>query len=1190
MDSHKLYVPIELQAMVVNDQVRKGENFQRWEMKYNNLSQYTSPEPQAFSENTAVSWNNMPQANGVYLHWTLPQAVRAGTQSDSKNQVEFPLVPNRWLVIRYAGPLTNRTATGWIVESDFLDPNEGTTAFIDPNSKKQFETTLIGRKIDISSWQETALGPMFLNAIGAGDITFAAYQPYNENVFSIHDPLTDVTDPVLTYAVVGWYSDPTKDILATASDQAEFNTLMNQLNWELDAGNAELCNRSVFHGICYGIEWDQHGAPPASDKPERASLAVGNTSIDALTTLIHKQAMHQDGIHPKLLEAFQYGLLPVLDQPNGPELLDQAIHKAWFTDAPGGYEWVIVKSDKTDANAGSEDWSDPNLSPEWLATLNQNQVAYDEAWRDLQEMQWNLYRLWWTSGKFQNIGTPNRNALKGMSSKFQSETFNHQLDENHQGSLAQKVKLKVDEVTTKQKAIPFGQTKKELEASIRDYIHHAPNGYELKRFSKKNFSKANDPVVLISGAHQSARLTENRPLQCRVESELISGIKFQSHTIDAGSMGDTIPRVETSKLTSFSLALLTEFFFLDPNNATHIASTALHSSNTSTIEALTAQMATHGAQTIIGTLPGIALQSWRQPWSPMFLLWTVMYYPIPYETDHSGNWTFNGEQYNWTGPSTPESKPIMLSGTTLITPQCSHNFKTRLEEYRAKHPDLDSAKLSSLDSFIESTDNWDFLSQTLDGFMQQLIGRDSRPNRTPASEDSITHLMGFNKQAVPFLGKYPVRFSRQWPKSDFQPIRAGQFCFEKLAIVDRFGQSLELCNSTTYLQFKPVRAQSMLPLKTVLSQEPYRFVELKPRIPQPARLCFDFVSALDDSKLIGQHHGANPICGWVIPNHIDHSLLCYDPQGDWLGELMLITDTSNKKVVYWKKAPNSPYSSLAQIRRAFHHLGQMIDALSKQGPSAFSDFYLTIDETLWEIDPSEKQSDANLSVLIGRPLALVRSRLKYELDGPPATDHSWEYTFDLTTSVLPNYTFPVRLGARNIRNDGLIGYFFGTDYNRFNCVQKPEGTSSSSYTSLIKEGNFIDLGFNRDEAFITMLVDPRANVHATTAILPTQLLHIQSKFVEPALKAMQICFRVGPVLTATQATDSGQSDGVSKLEMPLPAAQTHIWRWMSLVESVWKIQEVEAASEEAVFPDNPPILQSGIIVNSGLLKKKNSSV
>lgn len=1206
--SESLFVPISIEAIVVNDQSRKSENFQRWQMVYSNLEIYASPMPDAFSGNTAINWNNNPSANGIYLHWQLPRALRTGKQENLSDKTQYPPVPNRWLILRYSGPLAARVATAWVVESDYLDPNKGTSPYIDPSSKDQLAVTMIGRKLDLNGWTESGNKNLFLTAVGTGDITFAAYQPYNENVFSIHDPLTDIADGNLSYMVTGWYSNPASDMLADVKDGQSFLKILQQYNWQVEGAVNHPCAVSVYQGYCCGINWAIEGPVPPSKRPDKATVAVGNTSIDALTALIGKKSEGNTNIDIDLLEAFQYDLLPVLDQPNGQELLDQAIHKAWFGSRQGGYQWNIVKAPEDKDNTGSQkdypdtpiDWSDPDIDPVWLSGLNQAQAAFDDGMRTLQSLQWDLYRMWWTKGKFDNASPSDQKRLN-----FTDAQFDAQLDVNTANSKAWLVQQQATEVNRLLLTIPHGRTPKELEISIAQYAkdHQLPNAYALKRSGQTPFYKANEPVVLIAGSNATIPLVDDQVLNCRLAANLITGLTWHTKPVDAAFMKDKIPVVDLSKISVLPAVLLTEFFFLDPNSATMIATIALGDDSKPTIDALTTQIAAKTGLT--GTIPAIIQNEWQQPWSPLFLLWTAMYYPIAHDTNGTENWSFDGSDYVLNGRNMPETDPtdFFLNGTTLLTPQSSFNFKNRLTDYRNKHPDLDPKELKALEEFITDTYHWDFLSQTLDGFMQQLTARDNTANVVPGAKDATGMLIGPMNTIVPEPGAVPIPF-KGWPPSDFQPYRSGQFCFQRLMLVDRFGQALQLTAPATYLQFKPVISPDMKPVHTVLEQEPYRFVELSPRILQPARLNFDFVSALDDSKIIHLHSGANPVCAWVLPNHIDKALACYDPTGGYLGEIRVITNDQAQRIVHWDFAPHSPYTNLSEIEKLYPHLVEMLNGLIAKGPDAFNNFFQTIDETLWMVDPLGSRDDQNLSVLVGRPLALTRCRLKYQLDGPVLTDPTWQYTFKEYTPVFTQYVFPVRLGELKIRNDGLIGYFSGSDYTQFNCVHKPADGSfipvTPPYIVQIGQGNYIDLSFaDSSSAYITMLTDPRASVHATTGILPITLLNLTANFIEPALQQMDVHFRLGPILSTTRTIkkagdpndqlssyDQVSPNDTVSIFIPQPSEKNGTWSWIEPNGPVnWDTYSIQPASSDANFSNVASRLRSGMLKLTGAIKK-----
>ncbi|HLO03999.1 MAG TPA: hypothetical protein VK191_12895 [Symbiobacteriaceae bacterium] len=1172
-DPNVLLVPVEVKALVVNDRVRIGQNFQRWSMNYQAMTNFVSPEPPPFSGN-ANDWPSNPAYNGVYLHWTLPAALRQGAHETATGTTTYPLVPNRWLVLRYSGPLGARTATAWVVESDFLDPNQGTSPYIDPRASS-LQVTSIGRKVNLNNpqWTETGKPDLFLTAVSPANATFAAYQPYTENVFSIHDTLDGLSDQEsLSYLVVGWYANSAKDPLA----DGEFTTLLQELGWSVS--ESETATQSIYHGLAWGVNWSKNGDAPSSAMPAPADvcLAVGNTSIDALTALIAKQAADagkQEILNVELLEAFQYDLLPTLDQPDGPQILEQKIHEQWFGSQPGGYIWEIVARPGTDP--------DPNWTePAWLVELNQTQNALDEARLTMQSMQWELYALWWKQQYAAHL-PPNRYP-SGMTPQM----FADQLDPANQNGLLYKVYQQIETVKNLARQVPDGNSQSALAQAIATFAYDqglSPQ-YELKRANRPRFYQANNPVVLLAGTNASGLLSTDDALPCRFPDQIVTGLTFQGQPITLASLKGGIPTLDLTNLPAVVGALLVEFFFLDPLNATLIAARGLGTSDPAVIQALQTTMTAE--QSLIGVVPALDLAAWVQPWAPLFLMWEVDYYPISHDTSGTPNWTFDGTDYAWTGNGAQTTTAISLSGRIFLTPQCAYNFQAQLKKYLNLHPNPDLAALSD---FITQTDGWDFLSQSLDGFQQGLSLRNPLANRTPDASTqlfpnvTLADLIAYEAEYTP--GPSPTQKVpfQGWPASLFQEWRSGQFYFNRVMVVDRFGQSVEVVNSKTSAQFTPILAEGLQPTKTVLPQEPYRFVEPPLRLLQPGRLDFDFVSATDDNKVLNLDEEVNPVCAWVIPNHLDGALAFYDNQGGPLGELGVITNDQGAQQLNWTGAPGGPYQTVASLL-PFPHLQEFINGLLNLGGAAavqaFEDLLHVIDETLWTIDPLGNRDDQNLSVLVGRPLALCRTRLQFELDGPAISDPSWQYTFNPLAPSVPSYPFAIRLGALDLQQDGLLGYFTGTDYTTFHAVHLPEEVSDP-YIQPIGTGSGLTLQFNSSsEAYLTMLVDPRAVVHATTGILPTTALSIPNRFVGPALANMALFFRVGPLLTGAQVSQ----DGSVTVLMPQPTEQNGTWSWLESVAGQMQPFPIGPVDQTAMLSNVPASLRTGYLQLSGALK------
>jgi len=301
----------------------------------------------------------------------------------------------------------------------------------------------------------------------------------------------------------------------------------------------------------------------------------------------------------------------------------------------------------------------------------------------------------------------------------------------------------------------------------------------------------------------------------------------------------------------------------------------------------------------------------------------------------------------------------------------------------------------------------------------------------------------------------------------------------------------------------------------VVENIPEALIQLPPALLQPARLDFDLISALNDNIVSGgEHPEADPICGWVLPNHLNQSLVVYDSAGAALGEMAIGIPANEEAQICWTGAPNSPYTSLQQIASEVPHFGPFLLALKNQPPATFKAFLRAIDETLWTTVPMGAVFDQSLAVLLGRPLAMVRARVQFKLSGAPVADPSWQFTFSPEPPAVLGYQFPVELGNLPQLNDGLIGYFLADNYSEFNVAEEPGAIPSDYLRPIGRDNNYIYMPPDGNTIiYVSMLVDPRGYVHATTGILPTMEVTLPGDFVDGALAAMDITFRINGILT-----------------------------------------------------------------------------
>jgi hypothetical protein len=209
---------------------------------------------------------------------------------------------------------------------------------------------------------------------------------------------------------------------------------------------------------------------------------------------------------------------------------------------------------------------------------------------------------------------------------------------------------------------------------------------------------------------------------------------------------------------------------------------------------------------------------------------------------------------------------------------------------------------------------------------------------------------------------------------------------------------------------------------------------LPPRLAQPGRLRFRWVSADNDDVEMNSHPAMSPVCGWVVPNHLDNSLMLFTAGGQALGSLGVFGSQTR---VTWQSAGGSAAPGIdVDLATANRHLKRIAEFIHGKDDGFFDDLMNSIEAAHTYILPGDKQAPQFQAVLMGRPLAVVRAALRLEVAGLPCFDTS-STTLEQTLSSdsgkiydwaerssagLLNVDFPVRLGDRNHLEDGLVAY------------------------------------------------------------------------------------------------------------------------------------------------------------------------
>jgi hypothetical protein len=1255
-DPTPLLVPMAVQALLVNEHVQSDSSrpWARWLTDYSQLNQYADPLPPAFLE------SQQAPPIGVHLHWKLPSAFTHGQSAHGGSGVTFPYIPNRWMVARLAtapgGGAPQLTA--WIVESDYLDPTQGSSNFADPHQSQPGNVviTKVGRSRPAEQYGGEPGGPLFLRATGLADVTFTAYQPGLLDVLSFYDPVEGVADNSgLTYWLCGWYSDPAHDILAASTAEA--------LGWSVLGGPGAAPTLSVVHGMIRGLTWQTDTVPPLID-PTAASMkiGVGYTAVDALAAILDDG---QSGSDIEMnLQAFQYGALETLDDPDGLAQIEQRIRRAWFGTTPGGTLWKIVPVAQGQAETDTGALSAAVITPPftldgdqatWLAQLNVLQRQYDRETRELQTMQWELFALWWKSQRQPFVDSADQRINCYIDpGVILDELIKPALDPANPNGMLAAVTRQQASVAALKAQLPDPTDA----ASIAMFSARIPQNQPpapgeplpltLRPSSLKAFHHPADPVVMVAGmTPPSNEVDEADGLPCRTVEAAVTGVTANATAVTraSGSLATAIalPPVTAlpAPIAAAVDAIAGEAFFADPQNAAIILQDGLGISDQGSVDALETAMAAGTAQISTVAQPlqaSFAFAPWSQAWSPLFLQWQIKWWPTvevlpldkktppapavyppgPHAHGLRDNWAFaeagwqfdgsdnvtarGSEYYSWTGgeiwvppgapppPSPPtQVTPRSYGGRTFLTPHAIDAFVDRLSGYVQLHPDDD--ELKTIENLIEAIGETHILSQTLSGFNDAFRMRSLAQTSPPPAGSAIAAAIGAENRGLPDVGTgdQDLRFDGGSPF--FFPVRGGYFEFNRLVIVDAFGQVLDLLYANGNAggaaeNFQPIPGAGLRPEAD--SGAPNQSGQLRqaPRIVQPSRLDLRLLDAADDSKEVHYDGGANPVCGWLLPNHLDRSIAVYDSSGFPLGELIVLAQESGEEVE-WLPAPDvaNPITDPSQIGNV--HLRAAMSAFFGPGGitvdrvAAFKALYQSIDETLWTVDPPGGQADHDLAVLIGRPLAMIRAQVQFELFGRPATNQSWRDTLQdqtaqltdqlLDSGVAPAFSFPIRLGSTELLDDGLIGYFTSDDYTKFSAVHA-SAAATSPYVVPVVPANYLSLPFNYPTyttVELTMLLDPRGKAHAVTGLLPTTSLTLPPEYYVEALTNMAVTFRVGPALT--------QSDTV---RIPLPAEHEGTWSWIrqtgpGTAPADWEIDPIVGADASARLADKPPRLIDG---------------
>ena len=1174
--SSLLLVPIHLDALVLPEDklvVEAVADFSRLPYCDEDEKADINPDIANISEEIVsppFQNQNLLLKAGIHLHWSLPDALTRARHTQSGQ--DFPPVPNRWLVTRCNN---GGEAKEWIVESDYLYPEKtgdqfGSGITVPSGQSRPFR--YMGRTMAREQWSEIKSQNNLkaeeyypkLTVIGYGEPTFAAFYPNCHSVFGFHDPDSQREPAGSEYYVIGWYSDPAQDYLGAfinalppevKTNEARIKALEDDFKWTLKLDEMAAFPQQM---LCYAkIVIGEEAEGDNVDDP--TTIAIGNTGTEALSAyLAETLSSESKNIIEEQLEALQLSAKLEHRQLDIGSKFLEARHEKGFIAIPGGSLWTIrpesITSSAADVSDAQAEITLPDEMAHLLNAVNDRQQKYDRGCQEIESLRRQLFSDWY---KYMLCAYPPEDARDEYPNIDEVKSFIEANVEVLNKRIALTGTLRLTEQDGKfnasvdsspeSLATKLAQAINDLQKSVDGHnlnLGDTKSLYRLKQISGPRYWQPTEPVVLIKGSIVEA---SDRHGQDGRESDGLLETQIFQVPADLGNAGEQ----NWSKQIRVGI---------DGHKA----------------------------------INNFAFSNWTaQPWNPFLLEWEVEVFPIEsgsnlntgsgsYAADFiSDNYTVSENEVDLSlrlGKGSTTRAANVYSGRSILTPHAGIQLKKQIEAYlnkevlpqyyQAQQPVIPIAQQNTayLDQHIKDIQTWyettnaatlktpqskdgdpcytairayealkdlDCLSQSLGGFNEALLMHKQTMQLAigdPLGFDDYQDFAGIVRNAVS-----NSIYSVPEPLNDFNPIRSGAMKILQLRLVDTFGQIKDLEIPGEVITSEPM----------TISDGDFH-IRLAPRLVQPARINFRWLAAEGDEQEMNDHPTTTPICGWVLTNNLDNSLMIYDNKGKALGSL--------DENAEWEPAPGS----FPQIDKPEHignaHLRKMVERIRDCGTGFLERFISAVDNALENIEPENFAQHQDIALLMGRPIALVRAAANLELQGLPATHQGWnEFRQDMERDTredndFSEVTFPIRIGDYKQFNDGVVGFWkedIEADKNNwFFAPQsddeqeitderiKTHRTAVSDATN-VHELMTIPQSVNSAPQILSMLIDPRGLVHATSGVLPAKAISIPPDQYADALQDIEITFLSTPILT-----------DVGKINLPLPAEAGYQWSWL----------------------------------------------
>jgi hypothetical protein len=1226
----RLLVPIDVQALVIP----AGADVEAVETATvipdappGSVPEQVLPRPpEPFGASTA-------RAPGVHLHWAMPDGLTRGDAGGARtdavpagNPTSLPALPDRWVVVRLLHG--SATARSWVLEADRGEHHD-LPGWTDPGPPPAGATTSAsGRRI---------VPRERLTAVAGGDPAWAATYDAVVDRFAFHDDLADL-DPAVTaaaelsYLVAGWWSDPTLDALHGVTSLGAYHERLDWLRWlgpdpkglvgdtvnrgagrdrrsafglasplatvgGLVAADAaqepaaqislvdsrfvedgavlhlprgpEAPHATLLHGSVLGVSLDPAELTDLAPAPTALGVAVGPNGFGALSALLAAGSDAGRTSDERVLGAFTSGLLTGIDAPGGLAAVDEDRHAAGFTATAPGVRAQPDRIAEGDVLAGDR--------PSAAADPQRTDAA---------------------SAGAATAATP-RFAVR-------------LLQRDDAAVLTQAIGARLGAVRPAQRT----------PRTFRDVAVPQPRAFLPA-----------DLAVVVSGANRSprhgldGRYTAEGLLACRLASGVVTAVRG---VLDGGQLPPALTSLGSGAVPPEIDLLLRELALTDPYRWPEAAAWAARAygvDGPAPATRLRAEAALRYAAAPTGRTAArelddavrdplrraslvdgvdvspVGVTQWGQPWVPLWLDWELELQV----DDRLDRWRLGPVDLERPGDGSPgddtlppprvvrRRTPLASSSAKALSAQITAWLTAEHQRDKAGQGTVSAEHENELAGLAAAGGGLDVLTTALNGIRETLLGLDP----TDAARVEID--------------ADGAATSKPRPVGDPLLLAGGQARIRRLRVVDAFGRFADV----------PDGALAAAEVATALRHPAGApALRLPPRMQRPARLALRFVDPRardgepEAEARVDQQHAdleISPLCGWLLPDHVDEALEVFDAAGTPLGQLLHDELTG---AVTWEGAPGRPGPAGgppdpgddpgARHVTRFAAACVEADARARALPdppaeSALAALLRAIDTTLWTVDPLGSVGTAAVAGLVGRPVAVVRATLRLEVaddldgldyghEGDPAAAGAARAARAGAYAALAARAVTVRLGELTRSDDGLLAYAVDDDYSQLRLVA-PEirsdaraGGRLAGQLGVLGRGSQdlpptqpithpylqgpTDLAAHPGQTIrLTLFMTPGGRVHATAGLLPRKALALARDWFHDALVRLSPSFRFGPVLVDPDT-----------VRLPLVTGLGDKQQWTRRdTPLTWRDDPIAAATQTAYLPELPATLQEGWI-------------